>query len=97
MVESRQASWFEKMVKDLKLMTSFELLPLFNPYELLRFARLNKACHHIVHSIVKFQLLFEAQGITLTPAEVEETLISVSKALQVALKFMMLKSITKSK
>ena len=45
---------------------------------------------------VNFQVLFEAQGIYLSPGELEETKISLSRALQAALKYKMLKSIVKS-
>ena len=45
---------------------------------------------------INYQVLFGLQGITLTPAEVQETKISISRALQVAAKCMVLKSITKS-
>ena len=45
---------------------------------------------------VNFQVLFESQGIYLSPGELEETKISLSRALQAALKYKMLKSIVKS-
>ena len=40
--------------------------------------------------------MFESQGIYLSPGELEETKISLSRALQAALKYKMLKSIFKS-
>ena len=40
--------------------------------------------------------MFESQGIYLSPDELEETKISLSRALQAALKYKMLKSIVKS-
>ena len=45
---------------------------------------------------VNFQVLFESQGIYLSSGELEETKISLSRALQAALKYKMIKSIVKS-
>ena len=47
-------------------------------------------------AIVNFKVLFKSQGLNLTTTQWEETLISASIALQVAAKYLMLKSITKS-
>ena len=60
MVESRQEIWFETMVKEYKLMTAIVLLPYFDPWELVKFCQLNKACFHIMQNVVNFQVLFEA-------------------------------------
>jgi hypothetical protein len=46
---------------------------------------------------INYQVLFEAWGIKLTPTEVEETQISISRALQVAAKCTMIKYICYSK
>ena len=40
--------------------------------------------------------MFEAQGVYLSPGELEETKISLSRALQATFKYKMLKSIVKS-
>ena len=45
---------------------------------------------------VNFQVLFESQGIYLSPGELEETKISLSRALQAPFKYKMIKSIVKS-
>ena len=96
MVESRRASGFEKIVTEQKLMTVIVLLPFLKIIELVRFCRLNKACYYLMKAIVNFKVLFKSQGLNLTTTQWEETLISASIALQVAAKYLMLKSITKS-
>ena len=63
MVESRQASSFEKIVKEQKLMTVIILLPYLKISELFRFFRLNKGCYHIMQAIVNFQVLFKTWGL----------------------------------
>ena len=45
MVEGKQESGFEKMVKNNKLMTVIVLLPYLNATELARFCRFNKASY----------------------------------------------------
>jgi hypothetical protein len=45
---------------------------------------------------INYEVVFAEQGIQLTHAEVEETKISISRALQVLAKYVILKSITKS-
>ena len=73
MVESRQSSRFEKMVKKRPLMAIIMLLPFLNPYDLSRFCQLNKASLHIMQSIVNFQVLFKALSIKLAPPDILET------------------------
>ena len=60
MVESRKASYFERMVKEHKLMTAIVFLPYFDPWELTIFSMLNKTSFDIIHKIVNFKVLFEA-------------------------------------
>jgi hypothetical protein len=60
MVLSRPATGFDQIVKDYPLMTSFELLPFLNLFELAKFCQLNIASYHIMMSVVNFKLLFEA-------------------------------------
>ena len=93
MVESKPIRGFESMVKNQKGMVVIILFPYLSPRELARFCQLNKSCCQLLLKYVNFQVLFEAWGICLSPAEVEETRISISRALQMALK---LKSIVKS-
>ena len=81
MVESRKASYFERMVVEHKLMTAIVVLPYFDPWELFYFCRLNKASYHIMDKIVNYKVLFKHWGVQLTPDEVEECLISTSRAL----------------
>ena len=97
MVESRQTSGFEKMI-GAKGPTGKILIAFFNPCELARCFRLNKAFYRLMlnKNHVNFQLLFEDWGIKLTPSEVEETNTSPSRALEVAAKYWILKSIIKS-
>ena len=96
MVESIKASGFEKIVTENKLMTVIVLLPFLKIRELIRFCRLNKACYKIMTKIVNFQVLFKTQGLNLTPTQWEAFKVSASIALQAAVKYMMLKSISKS-
>ena len=96
MVERRQGSGFERIVTENKLMTVIVLLPFLKIFELVRFCRLNKACYHMMQAIVNFRVLFETWGLNLTRTQWEATLISASIALQVAAKYLMLKSISKS-
>ena len=77
-------------------MTVIVLLPFLKIFELVRFCRLNKACYHMMQAIVNFRVLFETWGLNLTRTQWEATLISASIALQVAAKYLMLKSISKS-
>ena len=93
MVERRKASGFERLVKEHRLMTAMMIFPVLCPWELARFCRLKKASHSIFQKIVNFKALFEAWGLNLTPAQIKETLISASIALQVAAKCIMLKSL----
>jgi hypothetical protein len=72
------------------------LFPFLKIRELARFCRINMACCHLLKKIVNFQVLFKTWGLNLTSAELEETLLSASIALQVAAKYLMLNSITKS-
>ena len=60
MVERRQSSGFEKMVKNNKLMTIIVLLPYLHPRELARFRRLNKSSYQLLLKYVNFKVLFEA-------------------------------------
>ena len=74
---------------------------MLDPKGLAKFCRMNKNCNKLLDPrskyCVNFKVLFEEQfGIQLTQADVEETLISTSRALAVALKYTMLKSIVKS-
>ena len=96
MVESKPISGFDSMVKNQKLMVVIVLFPNLSPRELARFCQLNKSCCQLLLKHVNFQVLFEAWGISLSPGELEETKISISRALQVAAKYMILKSIVKS-
>ena len=82
MVESNQASGFEIMIKDTKLMTAIMLLPLLNLREMARFCQLNKASYQLMLEYVNFKVLFEVQGYNLTPAEDEEFKISPPRALK---------------
>ena len=86
MLERRKASYFERMVTEHKLMTTIVMLPYFDPWELVKFCRLNKASCHIMHKIVNYEVLFEEWDVKLTPDEVAETFISTSRALQVGTK-----------
>ena len=100
MVESKQDSRFESMVKNQRGLCQIVLFSLLNPKGLAKFIRLNKNCKQLLDPrskyCVNFQVLFEAWGIQLTPGDVGETLISTARALQVAAKCIILKSITKS-
>ena len=96
MVESKPLRGFDSMVKNQKLMVVIVLFPYLSPRELARFCQLNQSCCQLLLKYVNFQVLFEAQGIFLSPGELEETRISVSRALQAALKYKMLNSIAKS-
>ena len=96
MVESNPIRYFDSMIKNQKLMVVIVLFPYLSPRELARFCQLNKSCCQLLLKYVNFQVLFEAQGIYLSPSELEETKISLSRALQMALKYKMLKSIVKS-
>ncbi len=62
MVETRQTSKFENLVKDNKLLVVIVILPFFK-HELVRFCRLNKACYEIIENKVNFEVLLETQGI----------------------------------
>ena len=77
-------------------MTIIILFPFLKPRELATFCQLNKACLELMLKYVNYQVLVQAWGINLTPADVEETRISRSRALQMAAKYMVLKSIIES-
>ncbi len=66
MVESK-ARGFESIVIDSKLMTVIVLLPFLKISELVQFCQLNKACCHLMQSIVNYQVLLNAQGLNLAP------------------------------
>jgi hypothetical protein len=78
------------MIKVRRLMTVIELFPYLNVWDLARFSQLNRACNELLNprsnQCVNFKVLFKAWGINLTLAEVKETLISTSKALQLRVK-----------
>ena len=97
---SKCISGLAKMVSNYKLMTFTELIPYFDLGTLSRFCRVSKACNRLMDpnskSGVNYQVLLETQGIKLTPADVEETKISASRALHVAAKYIMLKSLMRS-
>ena len=86
MVESKPIRGFDSMVKNQKLMVVIVLFPYLSPRELARFCQLNQSCCQLLLKYVNFQVLFEAQGVYLSPGELEETKISLSRALQAALK-----------
>ena len=96
MVESKPIRGFDSMVKNQKLMVVIVLFPYLSPRELARFCQLNNSCCQLLLKYANFQVLFEAQGIYLSPDELEETKIYLSRGLQEALKHKMLKSIVKS-
>ena len=77
-------------------MTAIVLLPYFDLWELAEFCRLSKASYHIMHTVVNYQVLFKAQGMHFTPNDVAEAKITPSKALQIAVKYIMLNSIVYS-
>ena len=64
---------------------------------LAKFAQISKNCNQLLNPkskhCVNFQVLYEAQDIKLTLAEVKETLISRSRALQIPAKRMIISSI----
>ena len=98
MVESRQESRFESLVKNQRGLCQIVLFKLLDPKGLAKFCRLNKNCKQLLDPrskyCVNFQVLFEEQfGIKLTPDDVKMTLISTSKALESARKYMILKFI----
>ena len=73
------------------------LFQLLGPRELAKFCQISKDCNKLLDPrstyCVNFKVLIEEVfGIKLTPAEVEETLISTSRALQIAEKYLKLKS-----
>ena len=96
MVESKPIRGFDSIVKNQKEIVVIVLFPYLSPRELARFCQLNKSCCELLLKYVNFQDLFKAQGIYLSPGELEETRISLSRALDSALKYKMLKSIVKS-
>ena len=51
-------------------MTAVEFITFFSPWELVKIYRLCKASYHMIQVIVNFEVLYETQGIKLTPAEV---------------------------
>ena len=77
-------------------MTTIVLLPLLNIKELARFSKVNKACNQLMIKYVNFEVLFEAWGFKLSPTEVAETKISPFSALQVAAKYIMIRSLINS-
>ncbi len=80
-----------------KTMTAGEFLVFFNPIELVKLLKLNKASYYLMQEIVNFEVLFKTQGIIMTPAQVEVTKKSATDALQVAMKYILLKSFIISK
>ena len=78
-------------------MCQIVLFQLLGPRELAKFCQISKDCNKLLDPrstyCVNFKVLIEEVfGIKLTPAEVEETLISTSRALQIAEKYLKLKS-----
>ena len=84
------------MVKNQRHMTGLVMLPCLNILELTKFCQLNWASYQLLQKYVNFKFLLEAWGIQLTDEQVEEIKISSTSALQVALKFLMIKSIIES-
>ena len=79
------------MVKNYKLVTFVALLPYFNLWDLAKFCQINKDCNQMMNPnsakhCINYLVLFAEQGIELSPADVQETKISASRALQVAFK-----------
>ena len=93
MVENKPLSGLGSIVKNQRHMTGMELLPLLNIWEILKFQQLSKASYQFLLKYVNFKVLFEVWGVQLTDTQVEETKISTTRALQVALKCLMIKSI----
>ena len=82
-------------------MCQIVLFQLLGPRELAKFCQISKDCNKLLDPrstyCVNFKVLIEEVfGIKLTPAEVEETLISTSRALQIAEKYLKLKSFIRS-
>ena len=89
------------MVKNYKPMTQMKLLRYFGPRTLAKFRQINKDCNQLMDPksmthCINYLRLFKSWGISPPPADVSKTEISASRALQVAAKCMMLKSIVKS-
>jgi hypothetical protein len=79
MVERRQSSPLETMVKERPLMVVIIMLPCLSLFELARFCQLNKKCKEVMVR-VNFKVLCEGWGVQLTPDEVKETKVSTSRA-----------------
>ena len=82
-------------------MTQLEFLPFFSLRDMVKFLQVSKECNQLIDpnslkNCINYQVLFKAWGIKLTPAEVAETKILSTRALQVLAKHMMIKSIVKS-
>ena len=77
-------------------MTVIILFPYLYPFDLVKFSLLSKQCNALLVKYVNFKVLFEAYGIMLSSSQVEETLISRSRALLLATKLLIEKFITKS-
>jgi hypothetical protein len=74
------------------------MLPYFSLRDMVKFCQVSKECNKLMdpnskRHRINYEVVFAEQGIQLTPAEVAETLISTSKALQALAKCMMIKSI----
>jgi hypothetical protein len=89
-------SAFESMVKNQRGLCQIILFMFLDLKDLANFCRLNKNCKKLLDPMskfcVNFQVLFgELFSIQLTPDEAEETSISTSRALKVALKYKLLR------
>ena len=58
-VKSRNQSGLERMFTANKTMTTGEFLVFFNPLELVKLLKLNKASHYLMQEIVNFEVLFK--------------------------------------
>jgi hypothetical protein len=59
MVKSPNQSGLERMFNYNKTMTAGEFLVFFNPLELVKVLKLNKASHYLMQEIVNFEVLFK--------------------------------------
>ena len=82
------------MVKNQRGLFQIILFKFLDPKGLAKFCSINKNCNQLLDPrskhCVNFKLLFSSQGMNLADADYEETLISTSKALKIARKYLMI-------
>ena len=77
MVERKQVSGFESMVKHKRGICQIIFFIFLTPWDLARFARVNKSCYKLLDPkskhCVNYEVLYLTWGMKLKPSQIKET------------------------